>query len=57
MLRGAYENNPVIAPTVNTLNKQALFKKRQERQDRNNTLDTHLQGKGIGNHTNSNSQM
>ena len=39
---GAYDNNPVIAPTVHTLNKQALFKKRQERQDRNNMLDAHL---------------
>ena len=56
MLRGAYENNPVIAPTVNTLNKQALFKKRQEKQDRNNMIDSHLQGVGI-NHTSSNSQM
>ena len=39
---GAYDNNPVIAPTVHTLNKQALFKKRQEKQDRNSMADTLL---------------
>ena len=43
--RAAFDNNPVIAPTVNTLNKQALFKKRQERQVV--ALEPHLKGKSV----------